>query len=155
MGNELNIPLEILLTAIQFSTLWLLFYKLYYQESKKKRILLIICMILFRPLYIILYGPFFSIHLSLKILLPGLAYINLILLSGGKKRNLCIMALYHWNITFLVDVIFSSLFLGITGKYLFFSNEMYLIANIVYHVIILLWALFYFYIMRAVPQEAG
>jgi len=154
MNSELNIPLEILLTAIQFATLWLLFYKLYYQESKKKRILLVICMILFRPLYIILYGPFFSIHLTLKILLPAVAYMILILLAEGKKINLSIMAFYHWNITFLVDVIFSSSFLGITGKYLFSSNDTYAIANIIYHFVILSWALFYYSVMRAVPQEA-
>jgi DNA-binding CsgD family transcriptional regulator len=153
MDSEINIPLEILLTGIQFFTLWLLFYKLYHQELRNKRIFLVFFILLFRPLYIILYGPFFPIHIILKVMLPALMYIILILLAGGKKKNLCIMAFYHWNVTFLVDVIFSSMFLGITGKFLFSSNDLYMKANIIYYVIIFLWALFYYFVMRAIPQD--
>jgi DNA-binding CsgD family transcriptional regulator len=153
MSNEINIPLEILLTGIQFATLWLLFYKLYQQESKIKRIFLVFFMLLFRPLYIILYGPFFPIHIILKIMLPAVMYIILILLAGGKKKNLCIMAFYHWNITFLVDIIFSSVFLGITGKFLYSSNDLYMKANLFYHIVIFIWGLFYYSVMRAIPQE--
>jgi DNA-binding CsgD family transcriptional regulator len=154
MDSEINISLEFFLTGIQFLTLWLLFYKLYQQELRAKRILLLFFILLFRPLYIILYGPFFPIHIILKIILPALIYIILIILAGGKKKNLCIMAVYHWNVTFLVDVIFSSMFLGITGKFLFSSNDLYMKANIIYYAIIFLWALFYYSVMRAIPQEA-
>jgi DNA-binding CsgD family transcriptional regulator len=154
MDSEINIPLEIFLTGTQFFTLWLLFYKLYQQELKAKKILLVFFILLFRPLYIILYGHFFPIHIIFKIVLPALMYIILILLAGGKKKDLCIMAIYHWNVTFLVDVIFSSLFLGITGRFLFSSNDLYMKANIIYYIIIFLWALFYYSVMRAIPQEA-
>jgi DNA-binding CsgD family transcriptional regulator len=154
MNNELNVTLEILLTGMQFAILWLLFYKLYQQESRKKRILLIIFMILFRPLYIILYGPFFIIHIVFKILLPAIMYVVLILLAGGKKKNLCIMAFYHWNITFLIDVIFSSMYLGITSNFLYSNSDLYMNVNIIYYIVIFIWALFYYSVMKAVPQEA-
>jgi len=154
MDSKINMPLEILLTGIQFLTLWLLFYKLYQQESGIKRVLLVFFILLFRPLYIILYGHFFSIHIIFKIMLPALMYIILILLAGGKKENLCIVAFYHWNVTFLVDVIFSSMFLGITGKFLFSSNDLYMKANIIYYIVIFLWALFFYSVMRAIPQDA-
>jgi DNA-binding CsgD family transcriptional regulator len=154
MNNSINIPFEILLMGIQFATLWLLFYKLYHQESKIKRILLVICIVLSRPLDLVVFGPVYQMPLILRILIPIAAYAILVILAGGKKRNVCIMAVYYWSIVFLVDIIGNTLYFGFTGNRISSNNDVYIKASLVYFFSVFLWAVFYYLVMRAVPQEA-
>jgi DNA-binding CsgD family transcriptional regulator len=154
MDNGLNIPFELLLTAIQFTALWLLFYKLYFQESKTRRVLLVICMVLYRLSSMVTAGLFFPTTMLIKILLPAAMYAFLVVLAGGRKKTVCITAVYHWSVVSLIDLIMGSLFLGLTGNFVFSSNNGYLIYNAAYYTITLLWAIFYYSVMREVHQEA-
>jgi DNA-binding CsgD family transcriptional regulator len=154
MGNGLNILFEILFMGLQFAAFWLLFYKLYYQESKIKRILLVIFMALFCPLDSFINRSIFRLPLIIRITLPLVKYVFFVILAGGKKRNIGIMAAYYWSITFLVDIIISSLFLGFTGNFIASNNNLYLKAGIAYYFGMFLWAVFYYSVMWKVPQEA-
>ncbi|MDR0315969.1 MAG: hypothetical protein LBH97_03610, partial [Treponema sp.] len=75
-GRTLNIPFELFGTLMLFAMLWLLFYQLNYQESKTKRILLIIGMALYRPLLCI------PLPGLLRILLPFALIAVLAWLAG-------------------------------------------------------------------------
>ena len=152
MNFEINIPFEIILTGIQFITLWILFYKLYYQETRIKRILLICFMTIWRPLHIIT-SLFFSLPTLSKVILQAIAFLVLIILAGGKKKNTIIMAIYLWNVGFLIDVIVSCLYIGFTGNLLTSSTSLYFGMTIT-QVAMFLWALFYYSLMRTIPQEA-
>lgn len=150
---QINIPLEFLLTAVQFATLWTLFYLLYRPEGKIKRTLLIACMLLWRPLHIAV-SVFFSFTTPIKIVLQASAFIVLIILSEGKKRDRIISAIYLWNIGLLFDVISSCLFTGITGELsLLNTNALYLQMTLT-QTAMLFWAVFFYLTMRTIPQTA-
>jgi DNA-binding CsgD family transcriptional regulator len=153
MDYKINIPLEILLTGIQFTALWTLFYLLYRPESKIKRIALIGFIVLWRPLHIAAFAVF-TFSTPVKIVLQAAAFAILVLLSEGKKRNRIITAIYLWDIGLLADVVFSCLFIGITGVFTLSNmNTLYLEMTIT-QIAMLLWTLFYYSLMRAMPQEA-
>jgi len=87
MLTKSNIPFELLLTAIQFATLWLLFYKLYRQESKTKRILLVICMALFHPFEMIASGIFFPNANDNEVTASSCSVYNSCLIVGRRKKK--------------------------------------------------------------------
>jgi DNA-binding CsgD family transcriptional regulator len=111
-------------------------------------------MALVRPIDLVVFGPVYQMPLILRILIPVAEYAILVMLAGGNKRNVCIMAVYHWSIAFLVDIISATLYFGFTGLRLFSNNDTYLQASLAYFIIIFLWAVFYYRVMRAMPQEA-
>jgi DNA-binding CsgD family transcriptional regulator len=152
MNYEINFPLEILLTGIQFITLWILFFKLYYQDSKVKRIALIGFMVIWRPLHVIT-SVFFSFPTVVKVILEGAAFLLLVILAGGKKRTTLIMAIYLWNVGFLVDVIVSCFFMGIGGVLPISSTALNYEMTIT-QVSMFLWALYYYLLIRTTPEEA-
>ncbi|ULQ58648.1 helix-turn-helix transcriptional regulator [Brucepastera parasyntrophica] len=153
MYYKINIPLEFMLTGIQAVTLWLLFYLLYRPESKARRILLACFIILWRPLHIIV-NLAFTLGTPTKIILQAAAFLGLILLSEGKRRNKFITAIYLWNIGLFMDVGFSCLFAGVTGRLaLTDMNTLYLEMTVT-QTAMLLWAVFYYLMMRTIPQEA-
>jgi DNA-binding CsgD family transcriptional regulator len=152
MNYQINIPLEFLLTGIQFVTLWLLFFKLYHQDSKIKRIALIGFMAIWRPLHVIT-SLFFSLPTAVTIILEAAAFLILVILAGGKKRTTLIMAIYLWNVVFLIDVIVSCFFMGFTGI-LSISGTALNLKMTITQVSMFLWAVFYYVLMRAIPQEA-
>ncbi len=149
MHHQLNLPLEFLLTGIQLITLWILFCLPCHPESKVKRIILICFMALWRPLHIIA-ALAFTFTLPAKIILQAAAFLILILLSEGKIKNKIITAIYLWNTGLLVDIIFACLFTGIVGE---LPVVNYLEMSTV-QIAMLLWAIFYYLLMRAMPQEA-
>ena len=152
MNYKINIPLELLLTGVQFITLWILFYRLYHQDSKVKRITLIGFMAIWRPLHIAV-SLFFSFPIAVKISLEAVAFFILVILAGGKKRTAVITAIYLWNVGFLIDFIVYCLFTGFTGNVPISSDSLYLEMTIS-QMAMFLWAFFYYSQMRAIPQEA-
>jgi DNA-binding CsgD family transcriptional regulator len=154
MDYKINFPLEILLTIIQFVTLWTVFYLLYRPESKIKRIALVCFMILWRLLNITAAVVFFTISTPAKIVLQAAAFAVLVLLSEGKKRNRIITAIYLWDIGLLADVVFVCLFTGITGSLSLSSMNIFYLEMAVTQTAMLLWAVFYYLLMRAMPEEA-
>ena len=152
MNYKINVLYEFFLTGIYFATLWLLLNKLHYQESKVKRILLIICMLLFRPIHILI-SPFLSLPDIIRILLHAAAFLSLIIFAGGKKRYVCITVIYLWIFHTIVDTIASWIYIGITGDYPYSVYDIYLLTSIPC-IVTFLWAVFYYYVMRAIPQEA-
>jgi len=153
MDYKINIPMEILLSIIQFFTLWTLFYLLYRPEAKIRRIMLISFMALWRPLQIIA-TLFFTFTTPGKIILQAVVSIVLVLLSEGKNRNKFITAVYLWNIGILVEVIFWGLFTGITGIIFLSNMGIHYLEMTITQIIMLFWAVFYYLLMRAMPQSA-
>lgn len=154
MDYRINFPLEILLTGIQFVTLWTVFYLLYRPESKIKRTALICIMALWRPVNITA-AVVFAFSTPVKVVLQAAIFAVLVLLSEGKKRNRIITAIYLWDIALLADVIFSCLFTGITGIYFLSNMNILYFEMAVTQIAMLLWAVFYYWLMRAMPQEAA
>jgi DNA-binding CsgD family transcriptional regulator len=150
---EINIYFEIFGTLMLFAMFWLLFYKLNYQdkvqESKTKRILLIVCMALYRPLSIPLPGLF-------KILFPFVMIAVLAFLAGAKKRSVWVTAAYFLGATVLVDAVATAMILGltVTSGPSFSNKDLYIYGGLFIYVVLFLAAIFYYLIMRAVPQEA-
>jgi DNA-binding CsgD family transcriptional regulator len=152
-----NIYFEIFGTLMLFAMFWLLFYKLNYQdrvqESRIRRILLIVCMALYHPLSILLPD-------LLKILFPFAMIAVLAFLAGGGKRSVWITAVYFLGATVFVDTIVTTMVLGLTGILtssgsLVFSNEdLNFYGGISIYIVLFLAAIFYYLIMRATPQEA-
>jgi DNA-binding CsgD family transcriptional regulator len=128
-----------------FAMFWLLFYKLNYQESKSKRILLIVCMALYRPLSAIPLPGLF------KILFPFVMIAVLAFLAGTKKRSVWITAAYFLGATVFVDTVATAMILGLTDLS---TKDLYIYGGLFIYVVLFLAALFYYLIMRAVPQEA-
>lgn len=152
MNFQLNIPLEILLTGIQFFTLWTLFYLLHRPENKKKSLILICYMILWRPLHIAVVLVF-SMPTPLKAVLQIAAFAVLVLLAGGKRRFSSITAMYLWSIGLLTDVIFASLFTGITGGLPMLGSWTIYIEMAVTQIAMFLWAFFYYLVMRSISDQ--
>lgn len=153
MPYQPNIPFEALLTGIQFATLWILFYLLYRPESKIRQIALICFMVLWRPLHILAVVSF-SFTTPVKIILQAAAFLILVLLAEGKTKDKSITALYLWNIGLFIDVIFSCLFTGISGELSLLNTKALYVEMTITQIAMLLWAAFYYSIMRAMPKEA-
>jgi hypothetical protein len=121
-GKTLNIPFELFGTLMTFAMLWLLFYQLNYQdrgqESKTRRILLIIGMALYRPLLCI------PLPGLLRILLPFALIAVLAWLAGGKKRSVWIAAVYYCGITVSIDTIATAMVLGLTSNPAFSNKDL-------------------------------
>jgi DNA-binding CsgD family transcriptional regulator len=144
---ELNIYFEIFGALMLFAMFWLLFYRLSYQESRIRRILLIICMALYRPLLAI------PLPLLLKVLFPFAMIAVLALLAGGKKRSVWITAVYFSGATVLIDTIETAMVLGLTGNPAFSNRDLYFYGGISGYIVLFLAAIFYYLIMRAVPRD--
>jgi DNA-binding CsgD family transcriptional regulator len=127
-----------------FAMFWLLFFRLHYQESKLRRILLIVCMTLYRPLLAILPDLF-------RILFPFAIVTILAFLAATKKRSVWITAAYFLGAIVFIDAIASAMVLGLTDN-LAFSN-LYIYGGLSIYIALFLAAIFYYLIMRAVPQE--
>jgi DNA-binding CsgD family transcriptional regulator len=153
MDYIINYPLEILLTAIQFVTLWTLFYLLYRPESKIKRIALVCFMLLPHPLSITA-SVVFTFSTPVKLILKAAVFAILAFLSEGKRRNRIITAIYLWNMGMLADVVFACLFTGMTGISTLSNMNILYLEMAVTQIATLLWAVFYYSLMRAMPQEA-
>jgi DNA-binding CsgD family transcriptional regulator len=140
-----------------FAMFWLLFNKLNYQdrvqESKTRRILLIVCMALYHPLLSIPLPDLF------RILFPVVMIAALALLAGAKKRSVWITAAYFLGATFFIDAIVTAMVLGLRGNWTSvgsaFSNaDLYFYGGISTYIVLFLATLIYYLIMRAAPQEA-
>ncbi|MDR0474355.1 MAG: helix-turn-helix transcriptional regulator [Treponema sp.] len=154
MDNGLNIPFEFFFMGLQFVSLWLLFYGLYYQDSKVKRTLLVTFMVLWCFLHNIIIGPLFSLPIMIKLITQIGAYAILVFFTGGKKRNVYIMAVFFWGVSLLVDHILACLAIGFTASPRFSNDALYYLGTGVEHILMFLWALFYYSVMRTTPQEA-
>jgi DNA-binding CsgD family transcriptional regulator len=145
-----NIHFEIFGTLMLFAMFWLLFYRLHYQESKLKRILLIVCMALYRPLLAILPDLF-------RILFPLVIITILAFLAVAKKRSVWITAAYFLGAIVFIDAIASAMVLGLSGITSsggLTPNGLYIYGGLSIYIVLFLAAVFYYSIMRAVPQEA-
>jgi DNA-binding CsgD family transcriptional regulator len=152
MDYKVNILFELLFTGIQFLTLWMLFYILYRPESKIRRIGLLVFLLLWRPLHLIAFVCAFST--PVKIILQAAAFLVLVLLSEGRKKNKLITAIYLWNIGLLIDVVSSCFITGISGNLAVSNmNTLYLEMTIT-SIVMLFWAVFYYRLMRTLPLSA-
>jgi DNA-binding CsgD family transcriptional regulator len=155
MGIELNIYFEIFGTLMLFAMFWLLFYNLNYQESKTRRILLIICMALYRPLLsIIVHYPIFQLPVLFRILFPFAMIVVLALLAGGKERSVWITAVYFLGATVFVDTIVTAMVLGLSDNPALSNNDLSFYGGISIYIVLFLATILYYLIMRGVPQEA-
>jgi DNA-binding CsgD family transcriptional regulator len=130
-----------------FAMFWLLFYRLHYRESKLKRILLIVGMTLYRPLLAIL-PDFFNI------LLPFVIITILGFLAVAKKRSVWITAAYFLGAIVFIDAIAGAMVLGLNNNISFSNSDLYIYGGLSIYIVLFLAAVFYYLIMRAVPQEA-
>jgi DNA-binding CsgD family transcriptional regulator len=152
MQTQLNIHFEIFGALMLFAMFWLLFYRLHYQESKLKRILLIVGMALYRPLLAVLPDLF-------RILFPLVIITILGFLAVAKKRSVWITAAYFLGAIVFIDAIVSALVLGLggmtsLGSLTFSNNDLYIYGGLSIYIVLFLVAVFYYSIMRALPQEA-
>jgi DNA-binding CsgD family transcriptional regulator len=153
MNYEIHIPLELLLTGIQFLSLWMIFYQLFRPESRMKRIALLAFMVLWRPLHIAAVMVF-TFSTPVKIILQAIMFFVLVFFSYGKKRNRTIAAIYLWTIGLFIDVVFSCLFTGITGELSAANMQVLYIETTIVQIAMLLWSAFYYAVMRTIPDDA-
>jgi DNA-binding CsgD family transcriptional regulator len=130
-----------------FAMFWLLFYRLHYQESKLRRILLIVFMTLYRPLLAILPD-------LLRILFPFVIVTILAFPAVTKKKSVWITAAYFLGAIVFIDAIASAMVLGLTDNPAFSNKYLYIYGGLSIYIVLFLAAVFYYSIMRAVPQEA-
>jgi DNA-binding CsgD family transcriptional regulator len=131
----------------------MIFYQLYRPESKIKRVVLIFFMLIWRSLHIAAVLVF-TLSTPVKIILQAVMFLVLVLLSEGKKRNRFISAIYLWNIGLLIDVVFSCLFTGISGNLSASNMHILYLEMTITQITMLLWSLFYYWMMRTMPDEA-
>jgi DNA-binding CsgD family transcriptional regulator len=127
-----------------FAMFWLLFYRLHYQESKLRRILVIVCMTLYRPLLAVLPDLF-------RILFPFVIVTVLAFLALTKKRSVWITAAYFLGAIVFIDAIATAMVLGLADSLA--SSNLYIYGGLSIYIVLFLAAAFYYSIMRAVPQE--
>jgi DNA-binding CsgD family transcriptional regulator len=145
-----NIITEILLTGIQFITLRLLFLKIYPQEHKIKKIMLICLMIIWRPLIIIL-NHYFNNSEIIKIMFEITGFI-IIIMTCEKKYSI-ITSVFLLNIGFLINAISFCFFTGLNNNYPIINISLYF-QNIISQITIFLCAFFYYKTIYAAPKEA-
>jgi DNA-binding CsgD family transcriptional regulator len=102
-------------------------------------------MALYRPLLAIL-PDLFRILFLLAIL------VVLAFLAVAKKRSIWITAAYFLGAIVFIDAIASAMILGLSGTTPF--GSLYIYGGLSIYVVLCLAAVFYYLIMRAVPQEA-
>jgi DNA-binding CsgD family transcriptional regulator len=154
MEIELSIHFEIFRTLMFFAAFWLFFYKLHYQESKTRRILLVLCMVLYRPLLsIIVYNPFFQLPGLFEILFSSVLIAVLALLAGGGERAVWITAIYFFAAIVFIDTISTAMVLGLSGRLDLPNRDLYFYGIISPYLILFLAALVYYLIMRSAPGD--
>jgi signal transduction histidine kinase len=153
MGTALNIYFEIFGTLMFFAMFWLLFYTLHYQESKTRRILLIIGMALYRPLLAV-----FQLSDLFELLFPAVMIAILAALAGWEKKSVWITAAYFFFFFILADAITTAMVLGLTGSRTCFGSltntELYFYGGIFPYMVLFSAAVCFYLIMRAAPQSA-
>jgi DNA-binding CsgD family transcriptional regulator len=154
MGTGINIPLEIIGTLVLFALFWLIFYQLHYHESRRRRILLVICMVLYHPVWaVIIYNPFFQLPDWGEMLLSAALIAVLAALAGGKEKGVWITAVYFSGAYIFIDAIASAIALGLSGKGGFSNNDLYFWGHVAEYVLLFLTALFYYFIIRNTTGE--
>jgi DNA-binding CsgD family transcriptional regulator len=156
-----NIHFEIFGMLMLFAMFWLLFYRLHYQESTIRRILLIICMALYHPLLSV------QLPVLLRMALPFAMIAVLAVLAGGEKRGVnphqaakrrrfpsaWITAVYFLGATVFIDAIATAMVLGLTDT-VFSNKDLYFYGNISIYIVLFMAVIIYYLIMRSVPQDA-
>jgi DNA-binding CsgD family transcriptional regulator len=149
MGTEINIFLEGSITLLLFATFWLLFCELY-SQPKPVKILLILCMVSFRPVWT--FVIYFVRLPIVEVLLPVAMLAGLTALAGGKLKSIWIMAAYFAGTYAFVDAIVSAIFLGL-GSFGFSVRTLYILGNASVYVVVFLVALIYYFTIRNTTEE--
>jgi DNA-binding CsgD family transcriptional regulator len=159
MDIGLSIHFEIFRTYIFFLSFWLIFFKLHCPETQTRRVLLIVCMVLYRPLSsFIAYNPFFKLPDLGEILVSSALIAGIALLAGGNKRNdgqraVWITAVYFFGAVVFIDGISTAMVLGLSGRLNLPNRDLYFYGIISPYIILFLSALVYYLVMRAAPRE--
>jgi DNA-binding CsgD family transcriptional regulator len=147
-----NIFLEGSITLMLFATFWLLFCEMY-SQPKPRLILLVVCMVLFRPVWaLVINNPFVQLPGIVDILLPVAMMAGLAALAGGVGRrsiakSLWIMAAYFAGAHAFIDAIASAISLGL-GGFGFSGRNLYILGNFSVYVVLFLVALIYYLMIR-------
>jgi DNA-binding CsgD family transcriptional regulator len=104
-------------------------------------------MALYRPLLAILPDLFFFFFLFAVITI-------LAFLAVAQKRSVWITAAYFLGAIGFIDAIASAMVLGLSDFLSFSINDLYIYGGLSIYIALFLVAVFYYSIMRAVPQEA-
>jgi DNA-binding CsgD family transcriptional regulator len=155
MEINLSIHFEILRTYIFFLSFYLLFYKLHYQGSQTRRVLLIVSMVLYRPLSsFIVYNPFFKLPALGEVLISSAMIAGIALLVGGvSKRAVWITAAYFFGAVVFIDSISTAMVLGLSGKLNLPNKELYFWGIMSPYIILFLSSLVYYLAMKDTPRE--
>jgi DNA-binding CsgD family transcriptional regulator len=152
MGTGINIFLEGSITLLLFATFWLLFCELY-SQPKPRKILLILCMVLFRPVSaLVIYNPFVQLPGIVEVLLQAAMMAGLAALAGGKAKSVWIMAAYFAGAHAFIDAVASAIFLGL-GGFGFSGRTLYILGNVSVYLVFFLTALMYYFMTRDTKEE--
>jgi hypothetical protein len=141
-----------------FASFWLLFCELHHQKSKIRRILLEVCMVLYRPLSsFAVYNSFYKLSGLSEILFSSALIAVIALLAGGgsssSKRSVWITAVYFFGAVVFIDNISTAMVLGLSDILKIPNRELYFWGIISPYIILFLAALVYYLVMRTVPRE--
>jgi DNA-binding CsgD family transcriptional regulator len=137
-----------------FASFWLIFFKLHCPESQTGRVLLIVCMVLYRPLStFVVHNPFFKLPDVGEILVSSALIAGIALLAGGKEKAVWITAVYFFGAVVFIDSISTAMVLGFSGRLNLPNRELYFFGTISPYIILYLSSLFFYLAMRAAPRE--
>jgi DNA-binding CsgD family transcriptional regulator len=143
--------LEDSITLLLFATFWLIFCELYTQP-KPRRILLVIGMVLFRPVWaLIINNPFVQVPGIVEVLLSAAMMAVLAALAGGTKSQ-WITAAYFAGAHAFIDAIASAISLGL-GGFGFPGRDLYILGNFFVYVVLFLVAFIYYFMIRDTTEK--
>jgi DNA-binding CsgD family transcriptional regulator len=137
-----------------FLSFWYLFFKLHYQGSQTGRVLLIVCMALYRPLStFVAHNPFFKLPDLGEILVSSALIAGIAFLAGGKEKAVWITAAYFFGAVVFIDSISTAMVLGLSDRLSLSNRELYSFGTVFPYIILFLSSLVYYLVMKAAPRE--
>ena len=151
MEHQFNIPLEIFRAVAVFGAFWGGFYRLMRPEGRWRRIILLLSMMAFRPVW-------FFTGIILHDTLSGALGLVWVLACFGIFAGLCdkpgraaVTLVYHVGILLYVDVLFRCV-MTLYSKGLADYNSPFWFVNIIIEALfILCWVEYYYRVMRKYP----
>jgi DNA-binding CsgD family transcriptional regulator len=153
MGTGINVPFEMIAMSGLMATFWVLFCELY-SPPKLRRILLIIGIVLFHPVWVlVVYNTFVQVPHAVAVLLPVAMMAGLAALAAGELKSVWIMTAYFAGAYLFIDAIASCISLGLEGRFGFSNQALYIGGIASVYAVFFALALTYYFITRNIKEE--
>jgi DNA-binding CsgD family transcriptional regulator len=150
MEHHINIPLEIFRAAAVFGAVWGGFYRLVRPEARWRRVMLLLFMAAFRPVW-------FFTGIILQTFSSALGFVWIAVCFGiavglcDKPVRAAVTLVYHVGILLYVDVLFRGVITLYAKQPVDYNSPLWFVNTVIEAVFILCWVEYYYRVMRRYP----